>query len=77
MHESPGCGARTRSGAPCHSPAMANGRCRMHGGTSPGAPRGNSNALKYGYYSAVAIADRRAIADLLRSMRSLAKRGGG
>ena len=24
---------------------MKNGRCRMHGGKSPGAPRGNQNAL--------------------------------
>ena len=29
-------------GTPCQSPAMANGRCRMHGGTSPGAPKGNT-----------------------------------
>jgi hypothetical protein len=32
MHRSPRCGARTRSGRPCRSPAMPNGRCRMHGG---------------------------------------------
>jgi hypothetical protein len=32
----PRCGARTRSGCPCRSPAMANGRCRMHGGRSTG-----------------------------------------
>ncbi|MGO8839738.1 MAG: HGGxSTG domain-containing protein [Methyloceanibacter sp.] len=24
---------------PCQSPAMPNGRCRMHGGKSPGAPK--------------------------------------
>ena len=30
------CGARTRAGAPCCGPAMANGRCRMHGGASTG-----------------------------------------
>ena len=40
---------------------MANGRCRMHGGPSPGAPKGNSNALKHGRYSAKAVADRREI----------------
>jgi len=34
----PRCGAKTRSGAPCRSAAMPNGRCRMHGGGSPGAP---------------------------------------
>lgn len=29
------CGAKTRSGEPCKSPAMKNGRCRMHGGKHP------------------------------------------
>ena len=34
----PRCGATCkRTGQPCRSPAMANGRCRMHGGTSTGA----------------------------------------
>jgi hypothetical protein len=33
----PRCGARSRrTGKPCAGPAMANGRCRMHGGTSNG-----------------------------------------
>lgn len=32
----PRCGARTRRGQPCRAPAMTNGRCRMHGGTSTG-----------------------------------------
>ena len=27
-------------------------RCRMHGGTNPGAPEGNRNALKHGGRSA-------------------------
>ena len=36
---SPRCGAKTRRGTPCRAPAMPNGRCRMHGGSSPGAPR--------------------------------------
>ena len=35
MHLSPRCGAKTRSGTPCLSPAMANGRCRMHGASLP------------------------------------------
>jgi hypothetical protein len=30
------CGAKTRRGTPCQSPAMKNGRCRMHGGKSTG-----------------------------------------
>ncbi len=73
MHLSPRCRAKTRSGTPCRSPAMANGRCRMHGGKSPGAPRGNSNALRHGLYSAKAISERRELAALMRSMRELVK----
>jgi len=46
------CGAKTRSGAPCKTPPV-NGkrRCRMHGGApGSGAPRGNQNAVKFGYH---------------------------
>lgn len=32
----PRCGARTRAGTLCKSPAMKNGRCRFHGGASTG-----------------------------------------
>ena len=40
--KSPRCGARTRAGCCCRQPAMANGRCRMHGGlsTGPRTPEG-------------------------------------
>ncbi|MBT4922523.1 MAG: hypothetical protein HON23_05865 [Rickettsiales bacterium] len=31
------CGAKTRANTKCKSPAMVNGRCRMHGGKSTGA----------------------------------------
>jgi hypothetical protein len=48
---------------------MPNGRCRMHGGPSPGAPKGNKNAFKHGLYTAEAIARRRKIAQLIRSAR--------
>jgi hypothetical protein len=35
----PCCGAHARTtGKPCKSPAMSNGRCRMHGGKSTGRP---------------------------------------
>jgi hypothetical protein len=33
---SPRCGARTKTGMPCKAPAMACGKCRMHGGASTG-----------------------------------------
>jgi len=72
MLSSPRCEARTRSGGLCQAPAMPNGRCRMHGGASPGAPKGNRNAWKHGYWSAEAIAWRRQVAGLLREMRALA-----
>ena len=51
---------------------MKNGRCRMHGGLSPGAPKGNKNALKHGRYTAEAVASRRGVAALIRTMRALA-----
>ena len=53
--------------------AMPNGRCRMHGGLSPGAPKGNRNAFKHGRYTAEADARRRELAALLRSMRDFAR----
>ena len=74
MHLSPRCEARTRNGTPCRSPAMANGRCRMHGGKSPGAPIGNTNALKHGRYSAEAIAERRKVTALIQAMRGLVEK---
>jgi uncharacterized protein YjcR len=67
-------GARTRSGKPCQSPSMANGRCRMHGGPSPGAPKGNRNAYKHGRYSAEAIKNRRELSAMLVVMKALADR---
>jgi hypothetical protein len=67
---SPRCGARTRSGNPCRSPAMPNGRCRMHGGASPGAPRGERNGMwRHGLRSAEAIERRRRKAAEMRSLR--------
>ena len=57
---------------PCQSPAMPNGRCRMHGGLSPGAPKGNKNAFKHGRYCVEAVARRRSIAELIRKARELA-----
>ena len=52
---------------------MPNGRCRLHGGLSRGAPKNNKNALKHGRYTADAIAHRREVAALIRKMRALAR----
>jgi uncharacterized protein YjcR len=67
------CGARTRSGKPCRSPAVdGKKRCRMHGGAAgSGAPRGNKNAVKHGHYTREAIAERRQFAELMRQSRKL------
>jgi len=49
------CGAKTRSGKSCKNWAMPNGRCRMHGGKSTGAPpekmKKNSNARTHGLFA--------------------------
>ena len=60
------CGARTRAGSPCPTPAMPNGRCRMHGGTSIGGPVGNDNAVKHGIYRSTLTEDERADYDSLQ-----------
>ena len=53
MLSSPRCGAKTRSGTPCRSPAVrGKKRCRMHGGAKgSGVPIGNQNALRHGRYA--------------------------
>ena len=50
---------------------MPNGRCRLHGGLSPGAPKGNRNAFKHGRYTAEALVRRREVAALIRAMNRL------
>ena len=53
LANAPRCFAKTRKGTECQSPAVkGRRRCRMHGGTNPGAPRGNRNARKHGGRSA-------------------------
>ena len=75
MLDSPRCGARTRLGQSCRSPAVhGKKRCRMHGGAAgSGAPIGNQNALKEGSYTGEAIELRRARAHLKRCVRAWAK----
>ena len=73
MLSSPRCGARTRSGEPCKSPAVkGKSRCRMHGGApGSGAPRGNKNALKHGQYTREALAVYRQVRALIRQSLEL------
>jgi hypothetical protein len=55
---------------------MVNGRCRTRGGRSLSAPKGNRNALKHGRYTTEALAGRREVAALIRTMRALADTAG-
>ncbi len=61
----PKCGAKCRSGEPCQNPSMNNGRCRMHGGKSTGAP------IKHGQRTKAAIAQRKADRLLIESLSQL------
>ena len=65
----PACGARTRAGVPCQRrPVKGRKRCRLHGGLSPGAPRGSKNGnFKTGDWTAEAIAERKWLRSLVQS----------
>ena len=74
----PRCGAKTRAGdCACRQPAMANGRCRFHGGKSTGARTAAGRARcararrTHGFYSAQTVALRREAQTLLRRNRDL------
>lgn len=43
----------------------------MHGGTNPGAPKGNANAWKHGFRSAGSIAQQRMMRDVLAGAREI------
>jgi hypothetical protein len=73
MRASPHCGATTRCGGSCRSPAArGKRRCRMHGGAAEsGAPSGNQNARKHGLFTREAIAEHKRIQALLADARKL------
>lgn len=74
LANAPRCGARTRSGTACQSPAVkGKQRCRMHGGTNRGAPRGNRNAWKHGDRSAEAEEQLKTVRAIDRNLRIMAK----
>jgi len=82
---SPRCGARTRSGGSCQQPKMLNGRCRMHGGTSPGAPPGQAHGMwKHGLRSAETmkvrsrrVANMRALRQVIDKLSDMARDSSG
>src|ERR1700722_7607378 len=73
----PYCGARTRRGTLCKARAMANGRCRLHGGKSTG-PRSAAGIerirralTKHGRYSKAARIERHQFRALVREAREI------
>jgi hypothetical protein len=51
---------------------MPNGRCRIHGGLSPGAPRGKANGnWKHGRYGKQSIELRRLLRQLTRDAKDV------
>lgn len=76
----PRCGANSkRTQQPCKQPAMANGRCRLHGGkstgpiTAEGLERSQRANLKHGEYSQEAKAMRRALNEEYRLFMAVLK----
>ena len=70
------CGAKTRAGTACQSPPVpGRKRCRLHGGLSPGAPRGSRNGnYRRGDWTTEAIEERRWLRSLVQAF---AKTGTG
>ncbi len=78
MHRAPRCGAKCkRTGLPCRMPAMANGRCFLHGGKSTGArteagmERCRKVNVKHGFYSQESMARRREIRRFISESKKL------
>lgn len=74
MALSPRCGAKTRAGTSCRSPAVSGKvRCRMHGGAGSRAPKGNQNALKHGLYTREVLEEHRELMQLMREAQATLK----
>jgi len=72
----PRCGAQTRRGTPCQSPAYShNHRCRLHGGSSTGPrteaglARLTASKIKHGKFTKEKRAEARRFAEEGRQMR--------
>ena len=76
LRAAPRCGARTRAGTSCRSPAVhGRSHCRMHGCGGgklhrSGAPHGNRNAWKDGCWAAAARVRRRQMTAFIRDMEA-------
>src|SRR5260370_141234 len=72
----PRCEAGTRHGTSCQCPAMANGRCRLHGGlstgarTSKGQERSRRGNWRHGFYSQQPQQLRKEAREVMRETRA-------
>jgi hypothetical protein len=67
------CGAHARqTGNPCKAWAMANGRCRLHGGKSTGAKKPHKR-ITHGLRTKEAIEQRQETRELLKQSKELLK----
>jgi len=69
LRQSQRCGALTRAGTACKRPVIrGRSRCRLHGGLSPGAPRGAENGnFRNGNWTAEAIEERKWLRSLVQT----------
>jgi hypothetical protein len=69
------CCAETRAGGACQCPAIrGRNRCRLHGGCSPGAPKGSANGnFIAGEFTAEAIQERQWLRSVVRTYGKLGK----
>ena len=67
LRQAPRCGART-PGTACQRPAVrGRKRCRLHGGLSPGAPRGHKNGnFRNGNWTNDVVEERRWLRSLVQ-----------
>jgi len=75
LTNAPLCQARTRAGTPCRCPALkGKARCKLHGGRSLGAPKGERNgAWKHGGHAHTAVTLRREARQLIQRITSNAE----
>lgn len=67
------CGAHARTTEqPCQNAAMDNGRCRMHGGKSPGSPCGKAHGnFRHGLRTKEAMAELRTLRSAVAMLRKI------
>ena len=78
FNNAPRCGAKTRRGTACKSPAVnGKSRCRLHGcGRGSGAPKGNTYAVTHGFTTTEAKLFRKEVQKVIKASRALSQKLG-